>query len=189
MRETCATGATILLFAVIARAQLPTGGNVFLGYSYTHGEAFTNNTIGGASMNGWDVSAEGKFLPWIGAVIDFDWHYGGHDFPPCVGPSCPPKGFRLNASRHTVWFGPRASVSMGRFTPFAEFLLGLAHQSDSGGGISNSDNTFATATGGGLDYKLIKGVAWRLQADSVHTSFFGHGENDLRFSTGIVFRF
>ncbi len=77
MRKMCATGATILLFAVIARAQLPTGGNVFLGYSYTHGEAFTNNTIAGASMNGWDVSAEGKFLPWIGAIIDFDWHYGG----------------------------------------------------------------------------------------------------------------
>ncbi len=95
----------------------------------------------------------------------------------------------MNGSRHTVLFGPRASVSVGRYTPFAEFLLGLAHQSDSGGGISNSDNTFATAIGGGLDYKLIKGVAWRLQADSVHTSFFGHGENDLRFSTGIVFRF
>lgn len=188
MRKTCAIVATILLFTIIARAQIPTGGNVFLGYSYSQGEAFTGDTIGGAGMHGWDASAEGKFLPWIGAVVDFDWHYGGHDFA-CASPSCKPKGFRLNASRHTVLFGPRASVSVGRYTPFAEFLFGFAHQSDSGGGISNADSTFATAIGGGLDYKLIKGVAWRVQGDSIHTSFFGHSENDLRISTGIVFRF
>ncbi len=86
-------------------------------------------------------------------------------------------------------FGPRASVSFGRYTPFAEFLLGIAHQTDTGGGVSNSDTGFSTAIGGGLDYKLVKGVAWRAQADSVHTRFFGVSRDDLRFSTGIVFRF
>ena len=196
MRETCATGATILLFAVIAAAQLPTSGNVFLGYSYTHGEAFTSNkkgviapALGGASMTGWNASAEGQFLPWLSGVIDFDWHYGGHEFAPCANLSCTQKPFHLSASRHTLLIGPRASMSFGKYTPFAEFLVGVANQTDSGAGISNSDMTFSTAFGGGVDYKLLKGVAWRGQADSVHTSFFGHGENDLRISTGIVFRF
>jgi hypothetical protein len=196
VRKTCAIGAAVLLFTIIAPAQIPTGGNVFLGYSYSQGEAFTSNRNGvlvpplaGAGMQGWDASAEGKFLPWIGAVVDFDWHYGGHDFNPCGSVPCGRKTFHLNASRHTVLFGPRASMSVGRYTPFAEFLLGFAHQTDSGGGISNADTTFATAIGGGLDYKLIKGVAWRVQGDSIHTSFFGHGENDFRISTGIVFRF
>ena len=46
-----------------------------------------------------------------------------------------------------------------------------------------------SAIGGGLDYKLIKGVAWRAQMDSIHTHFFGSAQNDLRFSTGILFRF
>jgi hypothetical protein len=95
----------------------------------------------------------------------------------------------VNVSRHALLFGPRASLSIGRYTPFAELLLGFAHQSDVGGPISNSDTTFSSAVGGGLDYKLIKGVAWRLQGDSIHTHFFGNAQNDLRISTGIVFRF
>lgn len=140
-------------------------------------------------MNGWEISAEGKFLPWIGAVADFDWHYGGHDFFGCTGINCTPTRFRLNASRHTLLFGPRASMSFGKYTPFAEFLIGVTHQSDAGGGISNSDTSFSRAIGGGLDYKLIKGVAWRGQIDSVHTHLFGAAKNDIRISTGFVLRF
>ena len=56
-------------------------------------------------------------------------------------------------------------------------------------GFSNSDTSLATAIGGGLDYKLIKGIAWRVQGDELHTRFFGGGQNNFRFSTGIVFRF
>ena len=49
-----------------------------------------------------------------GIVADFDWHYGGHDLTQnCEAlPGCIPKPFRLNASRHTVLFGPRASVTL-----------------------------------------------------------------------------
>jgi len=142
-------------------------------------------------MNGWEGSVEGKYLPWIGVVADLDWHYGGHDVTPvCSVIGCTnTTPFRLNASRHELLFGPRASVSIGKYTPFAEFLVGFAHQTDSGRSISNSDTTFATAVGGGLDYKLIKGIAWRVQGDSIHTSLFGAGRSNLRISTGIVFKF
>ena len=198
MRKICATVFSALLLSIIAQAQLPTGGNVFFGYSYSGGHAFTGNvtptpfpTAGGANMNGWEGSVEGKYLPWIGVVADLDWHYGGHEVTPgCVPPACTSRApFRLSASRHELLFGPRASVSIGKYTPFAEFLVGFAHQSDSGGGISNSDTSFATAIGGGLDYKLIKGLAWRVEGDSTHTSLFGTGRSNLRISTGIVFRF
>jgi hypothetical protein len=196
VRKISATAFTLFILSTISSAQLPTGGNIFFGYSYSQGETFTRNTAGvlttpsgGANLNGWDASAEGKFLPWIGAVVDFDWHYGGRDFTGCAGASCIAGTFRVNASRHTVLLGPRVSLSLGKYTPFAEFLLGVAHQTDSGGSISNSDTTFATAIGGGLDYKLVMGIALRAQGDSIHTTFFGHGQNDLRFSTGIVFRF
>ena len=47
----------------------------------------------------------------------------------------------------------------------------------------------ATALGGGIDYRLIHGIAWRLQGDEVHTRFFGGGQDHFRFSTGIDFRF
>jgi hypothetical protein len=198
VRKAGAISFLLFCLTTIAGAQIPTGGNIFFGYSYSQGEAFTGSTVptvlapsGSAGMNGWEGSLEGKFLPWIGLVADLDWHYGGRTFTQTcsVVPPCASKTFRLNASRHTVLFGPRASVSIGKYTPFAEFLLGVAHQTDSGGGISNSDTTFSRAIGGGLDYKLIKGIAWRVQGDSIHTSFFGQSQDDLRLSTGIVFRF
>lgn len=186
----------IAALAAAAHAQIPTGGNVFLGYSYSRGNAFTGSpfiaqpTAGSVNMNGWEISAEGKYLPWVGLIADFDWHYGSRDVTPTCGTLRPCRApLRLSGSRHELLFGPRVSVSVGRYTPFAEFLFGFAHQSDSGSTISNSDTSFATAVGGGVDYKLIKGVAWRGQLDSIHTGLFGSGRNYLRFSTGVVFRF
>jgi len=198
VRKICAIGSFAICFSVLSQAQIPTSGNIFFGYSYSHGQAFTGSTVpilltpkADINMNGWEGSLEGKFVPWIGVVADFDWHYGGRDLTQgCEAvPGCVPKPFRLNASRHTVLFGPRASITWGRYAPFAEVLIGLAHQTDTGGGISNSQNTFASAFGGGLDYKLLKGVAWRGQIDSIHTGFFNGSQNNLRVSTGIVFRF
>lgn len=189
IRKTLALIFLIAVLSVAAAAQLPTSGNVFFGYSYSRGQTFGQFGVHDINANGWDATLEGKFLPWLGAVADFDWHYGGSDLFGCLAPACVPKKFRLNGSRHNVLFGPRASVAIGRYTPFAEFLLGIAHQTDTGGGISNSDTAFSTAIGGGLDYKLIKGVAWRVQADSIHASLFGVSKNNLRLSTGIVFHF
>ncbi len=50
-----------------------------------------------------------------------------------------------------------------------------------------SDTSFATALGGGLDYKIIRPVAWRFQGDYVQTRFFGTTQNNVRLSTGIYF--
>ena len=196
MRKVGLTALVISALCLSTQAQIPTGGNVFFGYSYSRGNAFTGTsavspTAGSINMNGWEATAEGKYLPWIGIVADFDWHYGSRDVTAvCIPPACHKTApFRLSGSRHELMFGPRASVSIGRYTPFAEFLIGFAHQSDSGGGLSNSDTTLATGVGGGLDYKLVKGVAWRGELDSIHTHFFGSSQNDLRLSTGIVFKF
>ena len=197
MRKIGAITSFVFLVCVFASAQIPTSGNVFFGYSYSRGNAFTKDVPPppfpldpGLNLNGWEASVEGKYLPWIGLVADLDWHYGSHSVSPaCVPPGCTGPVIHLNASRHQLMFGPRVSVSVGRYTPFAHVLIGIAHQSDSGGNVSNSDTTFATAIGGGLDYKLIKAVAARVQLDSVHTNFFDKGQNDLRFSMGIVFRF
>jgi len=86
-------------------------------------------------------------------------------------------------------FGPQVSVPIGKFSPFAHALLGAAHVSDTGDNISTSDTSLAYAIGGGLDYKLIKIIAWRLQGDELHTRFFGSTQDHFRFSTGVVFRF
>ncbi|MGH9515167.1 MAG: hypothetical protein ACRD3P_05760 [Terriglobales bacterium] len=193
MRKICAVSFIAIIFSTIASAQLPSGGDAFFGYSYVHGEAFSNSRTvqasgGTANMSGWETSAEGKYLPWLGVVADLDWHYGGHNTTSCVlGGGC--NKFRLNVSRDTLLFGPRASVNYGKYRPFAEFLLGVGYQSDKGGGISNSDLTMVTGFGGGVDYTLLPAVALRAQLHEIHTNFFGKSQYDPRFSFGIVFRF
>ena len=179
----------LITLSTVCPAQIPTSGDGFFGYSYSRGEAFSGTNTGSVNMSGWEGSLEGKFLPWIGVVADLDWHYGARHLPGCQGTGCTPTLSHFNASRHTFLLGPRASVSIGKYTPFAELLVGVAHQTDSAGNVSISDTSFSNAVGGGLDYKLIKAVAWRVQLDSVYTRLFGRAHHDLRFSTGIVFRF
>lgn len=172
----------ILLAAGMAQAQIPTSGNIFVGYSFSQ----TNSFGGTVGLNGWEGSLEGKFLPWIGIVADFGAGYGTDNSPSpilCPTPGC---GFTsVSVRRNTYLFGPRVSVPIKRFTPFAHALFGAAHENDRG----FTDNSFATAIGGGLDYRLIHGVALRVQGDEIHTNFFNVGENHFRFSTGIDFRF
>ena len=169
----------------IASAQVPTSGNVFFGYSYYNTDVSSFNRL---NTNGWEASVEGKFLPFIGIVADFDSHYGSQDFPaacPVSLPGCNAT-FTANFTEHNYLFGPRASISVGKFRPFAEALIGAGHVHINGGG---SDTSFATAVGGGLDYKFLKLLAWRLQGDYIHTNLFGVAQNNVRISTGIVVRF
>ena len=207
MRTYAGILAAVLIILGAASAQVPTSGNIFIGYSYSGGDVFSSCLncapppgIGAfvpgshsAGLNGWEGSLEGKFLPWIGVVIDVSRHYGSHDFNfvcvfPPGSPQCPTSPQKVDSTRSTYLIGPRVSVPVGRFTPFAHFLFGAGHVKDSGA-VSNSDTSFATALGGGIDYRLIHGIAWRLQGDEVHTRFFGGGQDHFRFSTGIDFRF
>jgi hypothetical protein len=178
----------LLLFAGLAGAQVPTSGNVFFGYSYYS----TNpSSIDRANTNGWEASVEGKVLPFLGFVADVDSHYGSENFlaacpqvPVGGGGPCP--SFNTDITERNYLFGPRVSFSVGRFRPFVEGLFGGAHVNATGVG---SDTSFATALGGGLDYKIIRPLAWRFQGDYVQTRFFGATQNNVRLSTGIVFRF
>jgi hypothetical protein len=179
---------TLLTFAGLASAQIPTKGNVFFGYSFYNTDL---SSIDRANTNGWEATVEGKVFPFIGIVADFDSHYGSQNFPTCVAPFGAGGGalcssFNANVTERNFLFGPRVSVSVGKFRPFAEALFGGAHVN---AGNAGSDTSFATAIGGGLDYKIIRPLAWRFQGDYVQTRFFGTTENNVRISTGIVLRF
>jgi opacity protein-like surface antigen len=163
--------ACILLLAGLATAQIPTSGNVFLGYSY-YDSNFAENRSG---LSGWQGSFEGKIFPLLGMVADFSGNYGTVNFPPSI---------RTHVDNFL--FGPRVSFSVGSWRPFAEALFGVGHVSTNGLG---SDNSFATAIGGGLDYKIIRPIAVRAQLDYVRTSLFASTQNNLRVATGVVVRF
>ena len=167
---------------------MPTSGNVFFGYSYYSSSL---SPFGRTNMNGWEASVEGKVLPFIGLVADFDQHYGSRVFSvpvcpvgvvPCGGGPLPSTNF----TQSDYLFGPRVSISVARLRPFAEVLFGAGHAHENG---IASDTSFATAVGGGLDFKLIKLVAWRVQGDYVHTALFNSTQSDVRVSTGIAIHF
>ena len=201
MRSAAALGiVSFFLLGAVANAQFVPSGNISLGYSYVRADLSTSRPLSpsfsNSNFNGWDGSLEFKLIPWLGGVADFGGTYG----TPRVTPACeaipsPPCGpFDATTHVNTFLFGPRVSLPISRFTPFAHVLLGAGHISSSGtipggGNFSTSDTVFTMAVGAGLDYKLVKGLAWRFQGDDLHTRFFNSTQNNFRLTTGIVFRF
>jgi opacity protein-like surface antigen len=189
MRKTVIVAAvsvlTFGLCAGIARAQVPTSGNVYFGYTYYN----TDLAPSRGGLNGWQGTLEGKLFPMLGIVADLTGQYG----PLGLGEICPvvPVGgggcmtYNLSTHEYNAMFGPRVGTTIGKFRPFGEFEIGVGHVS----ARTESDTSFATALGGGVDYKILHLLAWRVQGDYVHTRFFGAGQNNLRISTGIVLRF
>lgn len=148
-------------------AQLPKG-NVFFGYSYLR-----LSPNGPGNLNGWDGSLEGRVVPFLGLVVDVSGHYKTNS------------ATSVNTNVYNALLGPRVSFSVRGVRPFAHALFGVAHENS--GGVT--DNSFATAIGGGVDFKLAPIIGWRIQADALRTSLFGSSEVNLRASTGLVLRF
>jgi len=172
-------------FAGAASAQIPTAGNLYFGYTYYN----TNLSLNRGNLNGWQGTLEGKLFPFLGIVADLTGHYGSLSFPNgagtcAIGATCGPTSVSTHV--YEAMFGPRISVPVGRFRPFGEFEIGVGHVNTNGLGTNTS---YATAVGGGIDYKIIRPLAWRFEGDYVRTHFFGASQNNVRLSTGIVLRF
>ena len=187
MRKTAGVAFTLICFAALASAQIPTSGNLFAGYSYYN----TNFGAQRQSLNGWEGSLEGKPfpVPFLGVVADFSANYGSAKFvnpaATCaIGVVCSP--VRANTHIDNFLVGPRVSASIGSYRLFAEGVVGFGHVNTNGFG---SDTSFASGVGGGLDYKLFRLLAWRFQGDYIHTRLFNQPQNNVRLSTGIVVRF
>ena len=186
MRKWLLVLVPLMFFPVSSSAQIIPHFAVFGGYSYVHSRlAGTNN---GFSLNGWDTSFEVKPLPFIGLVGDLSKQYGS---PSSIG-----------TSQTNFLVGPQLSVPGIRNTvPFVHAMIGVVHGSAQdqivcppvAGTICPAIPTgtsFATAVGGGVDFKL-KGPIWfrAAQIDWVHSSLNPDRRNQVRFATGIVFRF
>ena len=73
-------------------------------------------------------------------------------------------------------FGPKTTFRMGRFTPFIQTLFGGAHTSS--GSAYGSQDAFAMATGGGIDWKRRKHLGIRLvQAEYLLTMLNDNANN------------
>lgn len=184
MYKVIAFAFALFLLPAVSFAQAPTSGNLFFGYSYMSDDLVAGNR---ANLNGWNGSLEGKMFPFIGIVADFSGHYGAQTFPADIAPSS--STGRADVSLYNVMFGPRVSFSAGKFRPFAEGLFGVSHLNQSASGSSNSNTCFAYTLGGGLDYRLISPVSWRVQVDLLKTRYFSTTQDNVRVSTGLVLHF
>ena len=186
MFKSACIGLAVFLFAGLAAAQAPSG-NIFLGYSF---ENTSSSALGldlsRPNLQGWEGSLEGKWLPWIGIVADFSGHYGSQTF---TQPTPAPETIKVTGHELEVMFGPRLSIPAGRFTPFAEIMGGVAHINTGGTEPGPSNTSFATALGGGIDYRLAGPIDLRVEGDYITTRFFSATQNNLRLSTGVAFRF
>ncbi len=167
---------------------------VFGGYSYIRFNVKGSTTAlhqnfdlhGGTGALAFNVNR------WFGLVADF----GGYKV------SDLPSG--VSAKAYTYLFGPQFSHRGARWTPFAHFLFGAARATADVGTVSIAgptffdntsfhENKFATALGGGFDLKLSKHIAWRVvQGEYLLTKFTdgnNNQQNNVRASTGLVFRF
>ncbi len=166
---------SLLMLAGSAAAQLVPKGNIYFGYAYDHLDLGSNQS---ANANGWDAQLEGKLLPWVGIVGDLGGNYASRNFD----------GLNVDFHEYNFLFGPRISVGLDRVRPFGQLLIGASHISLSKG-VSDSDTSFANSLGGGLDYKLAGPVYARGELDWIHTRFFSNGQNDVRFTLGLVLDF
>lgn len=175
------------LFALPLMAQDNSRIEVFGGYQYLR---VGNADGGGASLNtnGWNTSATFNLYKYLGVAADFSGSYKTL-YPGAV--------FPIDVHMYTYTFGPVVTLHSGLF---AHALFGGAHSiptacalysgspDECGSGVYNG---FAMMLGGGLDARVTKSLAVRvLQIDWVRLPFKQGGENNnLRFSTGVVFRF
>ena len=190
MRKIACAIIGVFLLASLAAAQIPTSGNIFVGYSFENTNwSGLDSSLSRPNLNGWEASLEGKIFPHLGIVTDFGSHYGSQSFTEL--PPAGPGPIKVNVTGHQweVLFGPRLSIPVGNVTPFAEAMFGVAHVHNGGDLPSTANTSFATALGGGIDYRLIKFFAVRLEVDYLRTHFYGTRQNNLRMSPGLVFRF
>lgn len=160
----------------------------FGGYSYFH---LNGADPEGVNAHGWNTSLAGNVNPWLGFVADFSGHRDSLSFAEPVFGS-----FSSDRDINLFLFGPRFTLRKSeRVQPFAHVLAGVARADirtslASLGPFGATLNAFASAAGGGLDVRAGDHFAIRaLQADYVYTRFGDQGQNSVRLSFGVVFRF
>jgi opacity protein-like surface antigen len=176
--------AALSFFGVSAYAQDTPKLDIFAGYSYVRQNPGASG-VSGFSLNGGSASVAYNANSWLSGVADFGGYHSGNIL-----------NTRRSGTLSTYLFGPRVSVRhFGRVTPFGEVLFGVARADASVTGTSTTDNAFAMTVGGGVDYKLTDHFAVRpVKVDYLMTRFSEttsgtNTQNNLRVSTGIVFRF
>jgi len=186
MSKVCLWVVLLSVASSSAIAQDYLRGDIFAGYSYMNVQ--TNGLIPSRqNFAGWESSYTMPLSPRFGAETDFGANYRTIAVQGLTSTSSTSVDVALHDYSFLV--GPRVN-----FRPmFLHALLGLDHLSGTGSGFAQSDNNFATAIGGGVQWKFSRYFALRTSADYLltHHSIFGattSQQNNFRASLGLVYQ-
>jgi outer membrane immunogenic protein len=157
-------------------------------YNYVRSNA-PPGSCGCISLNGGDGWLSYNLTPMLAAVAQVSAQTASN-----IGGS----SRNLDLTFTSYLFGPRASRRVtDHFVPFVQALFGLAHANGSlapgSSGIAGSSRAFAMTVGVGVDVKITRNVFIRPAEGDYYLTLFNNGvnshQNNLRLSSGIVFRF
>ncbi len=154
---------------------------VFGGYSYLNID--TNGLSSRQSANGWEAAISGNFNNWFGVEGDVAGYY-----KTIAG---------VSVRDYSYAGGPRFNYrQLPSVTIFGHALLGGDHLTGSFAGLSASQDSFASAFGGGVQWRVAPQWAVRASGDYVltHHNIFGSAgssftQSNFRASVGIVYVF
>jgi opacity protein-like surface antigen len=171
-------GAALLLSGAILNAQTETTPKYEVGLNYSWLHVTADNRDYQRTGNGGSGYLEYNLGNMLGLVADF----GGY--------ANTRKG--IDSKAMTYMFGPRFNWRHSKLNPYAQFLFGGAYGWNA---KNNTQNAFAMAVGGGIDYNLnhrfsVKPIEVEyLLTEMNDKTGFGSRQNDIRYSAGIVFKF
>jgi opacity protein-like surface antigen len=149
------------------------------GYNY-----LAQNSSAGdfTSLNGWATGAEVGFakLKHFSLAARFTGGYANQAI----------SSMSQNLHQYTYLAGPRLSQRRSRVRVFEHAMFGAAQLKGRIGEQSDSASSFAFALGAGADIRLNKHFMFRpAQFDYVLTRFTSSTQNNLRYSSGVVYHF
>ncbi|HTS65831.1 MAG TPA: hypothetical protein VMH28_27605 [Candidatus Acidoferrales bacterium] len=175
-------------------------GEWFFGYNYVRVNSTTD--VPAFSSNGGSSQVAINFSKYVSGVIDLGAYHNGVI-----------AGYSVNNTIFNYLFGPRVNIrNHTRVTPYLNILFGGVYataQATTQGQIctgttclpsalhlTNSQNAFAMAVGGGMDVRLGKHVSFRpIGLDYFLTRLYNpvnandHNQNNIRYSAGLSFLF
>ena len=127
------------------------------------------------TAHGWSASAMGNVNRWIGLTGEVSGNYKSADRI----------GLRLTGSSdHSFFVGPQINFRSDEFTPFIRVLLGGVRGDLDFSGLTESESTFASRSGGGVDVWFDRSFGLRLGVDYERL----RSDGQFRVNVGVVWR-
>ncbi len=199
MKKIVIASLIVLLLPLTAFAQTSTATasdmprfNLFGGYSYLRSNTLPPEVVGDTNNSGWTASFTANMNHWFGVIGSVAGQYGSPTLNNLVDPTTQTTTTRPYT--YTFMAGPQVTVPTdSRVKPFADVLVGLAHQR----AVSSADlvtpvtgNGMALSFGGGVDIAVHPSLAVRAaQLQYLQTRAFSQSQNTWTLSTGVVYRF